>query len=162
VNTPMLSMRPAGSGDEQEIVRVIHAAFAEYEGRLVPPSGAHAETAETIAERLRHGALLAESGAAPIGCVFCREDGEDLYLSRLAVVPSWRRRGIARSLLEAACELGRARGLACATVGVRLQLPENIGFFVAMGFRPYDVGTHEGFRWPTFLRMRRRLEEEAR
>jgi GNAT superfamily N-acetyltransferase len=158
----MLSVRPAGSGDEQEILRVIHAAFAEYAGRLVPPSGAHAETAETIAERLRHGALLAASGSDPIACVFYRDDGDDLYLSRLAVLPSWRSCGIARNLLEAAYELGRVRALAGATVGVRLQLPENIGFFTAMGFRPYDVGTHEGFRSPTFLRMRRRLEEEGR
>jgi GNAT superfamily N-acetyltransferase len=154
-----VSVRTAGPGDEEELLRVVHAAFAEYEGALVPPSGAHRETAETIAGRLAHGALLAERDRAPVGCVFYEERGQELYLGRLAVIPAWRGRGVARELLESAFELGRSRGLVAATVGVRLQLPENIGFFAAMGFRPYDVGSHEGFSRPTFLRMRRELEE---
>lgn len=156
-----MSVRAAGRGDEKDLLRVVHAAFAEYEGALVPPSGAHAETAETIAGRLAKGALLAERDSEPVGCVFYEERERELYLGRLAVIPAWRGRGVARERLESAFELGRKRGLAAATVGVRLQLPENIGFFAAMGFLPYDVGSHEGFRRPTFLRMRRDLREEG-
>jgi GNAT superfamily N-acetyltransferase len=150
-------VRPARSGDKHALLALVHAAFAEYEGRLAPPSGAHAETADTIAERLELGALVADVDAAPVGCLFYRERERDLYIGRLAVLPDWRGRGIARLLLDAAEDLARDRGFGALTVGVRLQLPENIGFFAALGFRPFDIGTHDGFRHPTFLWMQRLL-----
>jgi GNAT superfamily N-acetyltransferase len=152
-----LRVRPAAPGDVPALLRLVHAAFAEHEGRLTPPSGAHRENATTIAERLEHGALLAEEGSEPLGCLFYRERGRELYVGRLAVLPSRRGLGVGRKLLETAFELGRERGLEAVIVGVRLQLPENIGFFTSIGFRPYDVGTHDGFSYPTFLWMRRLL-----
>jgi hypothetical protein len=39
--TSIARVRPGRSGDEHALLEVVHAAFAEYEGRLVPPSGAH-------------------------------------------------------------------------------------------------------------------------
>jgi len=155
--TSMARVRPARSGDEHALFEVVQAAFAEYEGRLVPPSGAHAETADTIAERLELGALVAEVDAEPVGCLFYRKREHDLYLGRLAVLPAWRGRGVARMLVDAAEDLARDRDLEALTVGVRLQLPQNIGFFASLGFRPYDVGTHDGFAHPTFLWMKRLL-----
>jgi GNAT superfamily N-acetyltransferase len=155
--TDAVHVRPARSGDEQSLLELVLAAFAEYEGRLAPPSGAHRETVATISERLEHGALVAEADTEAVGCLFYRDRGNDLYVGRLAVLPTWRGRRIGRELLAAAYELARARGLAKVTVGVRLQLPENIGFFASMGFRPFDVGTHDGFRHPTFLWMQRLL-----
>ena len=155
--TEGVHVRPARSGDERALLGLVHAAFAEYEGQLEPPSGAHTETAETIAERLQQGALVAEAGAEIVGCLFHRERANDLYVGRLAVLPAWRGRGIARVLLDAADGVARGRGLGGLMVGVRLQLPENIGFFTSVGFRPHDVGTHDGFRHPTFLWMQRLL-----
>jgi GNAT superfamily N-acetyltransferase len=152
-----LTVRSAGAADAEPLVQLVHAAFADYEGRLTPPSGAHAETAETIRERLEQGALVAEADAGPVGCLFYRDQGRDLYIGRLAVLPSWRGRGVGKMLMESAAELGRDRGVEALVVGVRLQLPENIGFFASLGFRPFDVGTHDGFRHPTFLWMRRPL-----
>jgi GNAT superfamily N-acetyltransferase len=150
-------VRTAGPADLPDLVGLVHEAFAEYAGRLEPPSGAHRETDSSLGERLAGGALVAVDGTAALGCVFHAEQGADLYLSRLAVLPSARGRGIGRRLVESAFDVGRSRGLAAATVGVRLQLPENIGFFAALGFEPYELGSHEGARHPTFLRLRRPL-----
>jgi GNAT superfamily N-acetyltransferase len=152
-----VTVRDAEPGDLPELVALVRAAFADYAGRLAPPSGAHAETEPSLAKRLEGGGLVAAGGGALLGCVFLAVQGRDLYLSRLAVLPAARGLGVARLLLERAFVIGRREGLVGATVGVRLALPENIGFFAALGFRPYDVGTHEGFRHPTFLRMRRSL-----
>ena len=160
MNVVTTTVRHARPGDEPELLRVVHAAFAEYEGRLVPPSGAHGETVETLAEKLAVGALVAEAANETIGCLFYRERGDDLYVGRLAVLPAWRGRGVGRALVEAAYDVGRGRNLAAAVVGVRLQLPENIGFFGSLGFRPFDLGTHEGVDQPTFLWLRRPLREE--
>ena len=152
-----VQVRAACSGDEQALLDVVHAAFAEYQGRLVPPSGAHRETVETLREKLEEGALVAESAGELVACLFYRERGDGLYVGRLAVLPDWRAHGIAGRLLESAYELAQARALHAVVVGVRLQLPENIGFFAAQGFRPFDVGTHDGFAHPTFLWMHRLL-----
>ena len=153
--TEAVRVRQARSSDEQALLELVHAAFAEYAGRLAPPSGAHVETVETLREKLEHGALVAEADGEVVGCLFYRDREDGLYVGRLAVAPSWRGRGIGRQLMDAASEVARTRGLDAVVVGVRLQLPENIGFFASLGFRPFDVGRHDGFRYPTFLWMHR-------
>ena len=50
----------AAGPDVAAILELLQAAFAEYEGFLDPPSGAHDETVDTVGRRLsRGGALMA-------------------------------------------------------------------------------------------------------
>jgi ribosomal protein S18 acetylase RimI-like enzyme len=89
--------------------------------------------------------------------VLWAEDDGALYLSRLAVHPEHRRRGIARALVDEAEREARRRGLARMTLGVRLVLEDNRRLFASCGFVETTLHHHEGFSEPTWVAMERRL-----
>jgi predicted GNAT family N-acyltransferase len=74
---------------------------------------------------------LAEEGAAvPIGCGRLLPDG---HIGRMAVLASWRGRGVGDALLRALIEAARARGHARAILNAQVQA---IPFYARHGFAP--------------------------
>jgi GNAT superfamily N-acetyltransferase len=144
--------------DVPAILAVIQAAYAEYAGTLEPPSGAHAETVESLAARIgRGGAALCRVGADPAGCLLFERRDDALYVGRVAVVPGQRGRGIGRLLMAFAERAALDGGLARVTLGVRLQLPQNTTFYTKLGYTISGYGTHTGFTQPTYMTMEKRL-----
>lgn len=153
-----ITLRLAGRGDAADIVSVIHRAFGQYEGSLTPPSGALHETAATVVARLdAEQCILACDGPTPVGCVFYKRVGEQLYFGRLAVLPERRGRGVAQRLVAEVEAAGRADGLAAVTLGVRIALPRNVSMFAALGYREIGREAHPGFSEPTSITMEKRL-----
>jgi predicted N-acetyltransferase YhbS len=149
-----ITFRLARVEDALAIVAVIHRAFAQYEGVLVPRSGAMSETAETVTARLAdESCLLALAAATPVGCVFYKEAGNSLYFGRLAVLPERRSEGIARLLVAGVEAAARAAGAEAVTLGVRVALPANFAFFTSLGYREIARTAHEGFSEPTSITM---------
>jgi len=69
--TIALEVRAAHAGDVMALHLLLSSAFAEYEGKLDPPSGAHDETPDSIARKLAEGgAFICDECDAPTGCVF--------------------------------------------------------------------------------------------
>ena len=158
----IVPVRAATAEDAAAVLATVHAAFAEHRGRLVPETGALRETLDTVAARIRRGdVLVAGAGPQLPACAFVAEHEGDFYLGRLSVRPEQRGEGLARALVEAALALGRERGFSHVVVGVRLALPANLGFFGSLGFRPHELGYHDGAREPTFLWLRRPLEDAS-
>jgi predicted N-acetyltransferase YhbS len=152
------SFRLARPEDAPAIVSVIHRAFAQYDGILVPQSGAMHETAATVAARLAdESCLVALEGAVPVGCVFYKPIAEALYFGRLAVLPERRGRGLARRLIAEVEAAAQAAGAAAVTLGVRIALPDNVALFGALGYREVGREAHAGFSEPTSLNMEKRL-----
>ncbi|HSS87027.1 MAG TPA: hypothetical protein VLL30_25050, partial [Reyranella sp.] len=58
----MVVVRAAIVSDAKDVAATIAAAFEQYRGKLVPESGAFAETADNIATQLQNGsgAIVAE------------------------------------------------------------------------------------------------------
>lgn len=86
----------------------------------------------------------------PVGYAILRVTGELGEVQRLGVVPGWRRRGIARTLVERLIEEARRRGcrevlleVATSNAGA-IALYEGVGF-VSIGRRPgyYAGGTED-------------------
>ena len=150
-------VRAAVAGDAATLAAIIASAFEQYRGRLVPESGAFRETADTIFRELEDGggAIIAEQYGEPLGCVMTRTVGRDLYLGRLAVVPSARGRGIARRLVCAVEADAARRGLAGVQLGVRIALTGNQRFFAALGYVETSRQAHAGFDQPTSITMRK-------
>src|SRR5439155_3329619 len=147
-----LLLREATEADVPAIVAVVHTAFAEYRGRLDPPSSAHEESAAVIRQKLaRAWVLLAQAGKMVIGCVFCELRGDHLYLSRLAVLPEYRGRGVGGRLLKAA--EAWALELACPRVqlGVRLALAPLRAYYERRGYQPVEYCRHPGYPEPTYV-----------
>ncbi len=122
--------------DAAEVVHgLTQAAFAAY-GVLVPPSGALAETVESVrADLAAYGGMLATAGGEPAGCLrFSRRDGA-LFVRRVAVDPGRQRDGIGRALMAAAEEYARDRGEPEVRLGVRAVLDGNRAFYARLGYQ---------------------------
>ncbi len=153
-----IAIRLARVEDAPAIVSVIHRAFAQYDGVLMPQSGAARETADTVAARLGdESCLLALVGSTLVGCVFYKPIGEAIYFGRLAVLPNRRGQGLARHLIAAVEAAARAAGAATVTLGVRIALPANVTMFAALGYREIGREAHPGFTEPTSITMEKRL-----
>ncbi len=86
--------------DTPLLFSVILRAYAEFWGKLTPRSGTFAETAESIAAKVQKGgAVKALVGEEIVGTVIYEPRPEFMYFGRLAVLPTWRSRGIARGLI---------------------------------------------------------------
>ena len=154
-----ITLREAQRSEAPAILRILHAAFAEYEGVLDPPSGAHDETVDTVTQWLTRGsAVIAEVDEQPVGFAFYeRRDGERVYFGRLSVLPEFRSQGIAQQLLEYVEQHARDRGAASVTLGVRLQLPHLVARYERLGYRITKYMTHPGYKEPTYLFMAKDL-----
>jgi ribosomal protein S18 acetylase RimI-like enzyme len=155
---PTIELRRAQLADAALVLRLIHEGFASLKGRIVPESGAFAETVESVGRALAQGGALASIGGAPAGCVLFRREADALYLGRLAVLPEFRRRGVAAALVQFVETQARRQGLARLTLGVRLALADNRRLFGALGFVETALLAHDGHAEPTQARMEKRLD----
>jgi len=158
-NTGRISLREVDVSDAPTLLRLMHQAFAEYEGVLDPPSGAHCETAETVRAHFRHGgAVAAEVDDVPAGFAFYRPVDDVLYFGRLSVLPVFRNRGIGGHLLEYVERHARDTGAAGVRLGVRLQLTHLVARYERLGYHITTYMTHPGYTEPTYVFMEKRFE----
>lgn len=157
--TNNIRLAVAGPSDAARLLSLVEGAFREYDGRLLPPSGAHRETTESLCRRLSTGtATVAVVDDADAGCVFseAHDDGY-LYFSRLSVLPQFRNRGVARALIDHVESHARSNGAAGVRLGVRLQLEHLIVRYERLGYRITKVLTHDGYAEPTYVLMEKSL-----
>lgn len=154
-----LRLVPATVQDAALLCDLIHEAFEGYRDVLIPPSGAHKETPETIAGKLTHGGgYLAYVQDTVAGGVLYEPRESGMYVGRLAVLTPYRGAGIGRKLVEAVELRARALGLPAMELGVRVSLTGNQAFFQSLGFRIRSAEAHPGFSQPTFYMMEKRLD----
>lgn len=151
-------LREAVDRDAPALVRLMHAAFAEYLGRLDPPSAAHTESIESVRKRLNEGsAVLALVNDQPAGFAFYQPQDTHLYFSRLSVVPEWRRQGVGRALIDYVEAQARQRGFQGVRLGVRVQLPELQARYERLGYQVTRRVAHEGHAEPTYVLMEKNV-----
>ena len=153
-----ISLRQASDADVPTIAGLIHAAFKEYAGALDPPSGAHKESVENLREKLTsERAVLALLGDLAVGCVFYTDEGDQMYFGRLAVLPTYRNRGIAAALIAYVEQRARELGLPRVQLGVRVALPHLRARYERLGYRVIEERRHAGYVEPTYLVMEKLL-----
>ena len=156
-----IRLEKAGFADAPRLLALVVAAFHEYDGYVLPPSGAHRETTESICRRLAAGtATVAVIDGVDAGCIFsaAHEDGY-VYFSRLSVLPHFRNRGVARVLIEDVESLARANGAPGVRLGVRLQLEHLIVRYERLGYRITKLLTHDGYDEATYVYMEKVLDQ---
>lgn len=155
-------VREAQSDDAGPLYDILVRAFREYEGRLDPPSGVHAETLASVRTKVTEGgALVCEAGGEVAGCVFYAPKAGYLYVGRLAVVPEYRRRGIGDLLLRAAERRAAELGLSHVRLGVRLALGTLRAYYEARGYVPIAFRSHAGYTEATYVEMEKALGHYA-
>lgn len=153
-----ITIRFASAEDAALLCALIHAAFEEYRALLLPPSGAHAETTQSIAAKLTQGgAFIAERGDETAGCVIYAVHEDYVYLGRLAVLPAHRHHGLGARLVAEVETAARAAGKSGVQLGVRAQLPRNLAFFQALGYHLLREERHAGYAQPTIYILRKEL-----
>lgn len=136
--------------------REIHAFAQAIFGALDidPPSGVLKETEADFAARLRDEiCFIVEADGSLVASMFCTIDGDALYIGRLAVAPSFRRRGLANALMKTAKAEARRVGAKRVTLGCRIALASNVALFRRHGFAIVGHETHAGFSAPTSYDM---------
>ena len=152
--TNPLTLAEAGADDLPALVTLLHVAYAEFLGKIDPPSGAHSETIATLGEKLRTArAIKAQLGVDLVGCIFLEFQPTHLYFSRLAVLPAYRQMGIGRQLVAYAETEARRYNLPCVTLNVRLSIPANMAYYTTLGYQVIGYGSHTGYNEPTFAHM---------
>lgn len=131
-----ITIRRAQAADAPVVLWLTRAAFAEHWGRILPPSGAHTETLARVCADVSAGAAVAEAGGCPVGSARFAPEGEDvMYLGRLAVLPGWRNRGVARRLMTYVEAEARRQGLRAVRLGTRAALRQNWLLYQRVGYR---------------------------
>jgi GNAT superfamily N-acetyltransferase len=158
-----LILSEATDADIPALLAVLMAAFEEYRGRLDPPSGAHDETEERLRATLRGAhAIVARVGDEPVGCVFYAPMGYYVDLFRLAVLPSHRRRGLGRALIEYVEGRALRLGIPSVQLGVRTALPANRAYYERLGYRFLTARAHAGYAEPTYVILEKSLNERVK
>jgi ribosomal protein S18 acetylase RimI-like enzyme len=154
------TLQDATLDDAALVTSLIHQGFEQYRNTLYPPSGAHNETVDTIGDKMKKGgAILARCDDEWAGCVLYYPDAEKglMYLGRLAILPQFRRRGIARALSLAVEDKTREAGLPGLWLGVRVALEGNQQLFESLGYTVASSEKHPGVDYVTFYTMQKIL-----
>jgi ribosomal protein S18 acetylase RimI-like enzyme len=118
-------------------------AFIEYKDVLEPPTGVLSETLAEVQQSIaEHGAAVAWIGETAVGSARFEVNPDHFYVGRLAVLPAYRRLGVAAALMEIAEIRARELGLPAIQVEVRSALPRNITFFKRLGFVHLETKPH--------------------
>ena len=151
-------LREATPEDIPTLLRLVHTGFAEYRGRLDPPSGAETETADSLSKALRLGsAAVACLDTEIVGCVFYSPEEEHLYIGRLAVLPAFRRFGIGETLMRYAEKRAQTLGFRRVQIGVRIALPHLHAYYERLGYNRVRDEAHPGYAKPTFIVMEKEI-----
>jgi predicted N-acetyltransferase YhbS len=151
-------LREASSADLPTLVALVHAAFAEYHGRLDPPSGAETETEDTLRRALeRGGAALACLDHEAIGCVFYHREDDHVSFGRLSVAPSFRGHRVGEALTAYVEQQAHAMGVARVQLGFRLGLPYLQTYYERLGYHVIRRESHPGYTAPTYAVMEKSL-----
>jgi GNAT superfamily N-acetyltransferase len=158
----MIEIVRIGSGFDRwdELLALIHSAFASMDGVIDPPSSAKGLTPALLAEKARTEiAFLAVEDAQLRGCIFCRPELPDcLYIGKLAVHPDAQDKGLGRRFLAEAEAAAQERGCSRLRLETRIELTGNHAMFARWGFVKTAEKSHPGYERVTFIEMVRTLD----
>lgn len=127
MGTPQLRIRPLTRADLDRVVEIEHAVFSapwsrgSFEGEL-----AARESALWVAER----------GGVVVAYLISWIVAAELHIGNIAVAPAYQHEGIGRELLEFSLGDAAPRGVAYATLEVRMSNDRAIRLYEGFGFRP--------------------------
>ena len=130
----LLELRPAAELDDEALAELFTAA---YEGYLVPFSvDVPALRSLTEAYDLdRDASRIAVRGAERVGLANLGLRGPEAWIGGVGVVPTERRRGTGRALMDAVHEAARSRGVERVWLEVIVENTRAIALYARLGYR---------------------------
>lgn len=159
--TSMQLIQPQPSYDWLAILTLIQNSFAYMHDVVDPPSSMHRLTTEGLIAHARDvGEVWVFDEDGPRACMVLTPKADALYLGKVAIAPAYRRRGLARMLVDKAGERALALGYSALELQVRIELIDNHRAFAAMGFVKTGETAHEGYDRSTSITMRKSLSAD--
>jgi len=147
---------PPDFSEWSTLLALLHSSYAYMESRISPPSSLLRMDVEQFKEKARQESLiLAVENGHILGCAFAALRDDCVYVGKLAVDATARRRGVARRIMQAAATIARANAKPYLELQTRIELLENQQTFAALGFFKVAETAHPGFDRPTSITMRR-------
>jgi ribosomal protein S18 acetylase RimI-like enzyme len=142
---PTMTLRIELATPEQAhlVHQAMRDAYAEYDGTLIPPSGALRETIADVQQAMtKGGALLAWDDGEVVGSARFETYPDYLYIGRVGVTPAYRGKGVGSALMRRIEEIARERGFRQIQLIVRMSLPENLDFYRHLGYEVTKTEPH--------------------
>lgn len=134
---------PARIEDAELVYRVMREAYREYDGAVEPSMSGTGESVAQVADAMkRGGAVLAWDGATPVGSARYRLSSNFVRIKRVSVLPLWRGRGIATSMLGHIERLAVSQGRPEARLTVRMSLSQNVTLYQRAGYQLVKLKAH--------------------
>lgn len=147
-----VELSPGGFDDWEAVHALLVTSYAYMDGQIDPPSSLTKMNAENLREMARSDAFVVARGSNRIvGFGFGSTRGKALYLSKLAVHPDARNRGVLRRIVCRFADLAIAKSLTALTLQTRVELETNHFIFNALGFTKSGETRHRGFDRVTSL-----------
>jgi GNAT superfamily N-acetyltransferase len=138
-----LEIRQARSEDAVGVHRVVQEAFGEYRQAVPVSMSALDETPEDVRREVSSGnVVVAIDGTEVVGTVRYEVKPEVLYVGRLAVLPSYQRRGVGAALMEYVEKLAPTLGRTRIELATRQSLPDNVLFYERLGYTVTERVAH--------------------
>lgn len=112
-----------------------------WEGAKLPHKPAGRDKKETISHEIRRANavfLVAEIEGALIGSAFGTHDGRKGWINRVAVLPKWRRRGIAAYMVSEVERRLRGMGIEIIACLIEDWNKESMKFFEKIGYKRHN------------------------
>lgn len=123
---------PAEQADLDRIMEIEHLCFSSPWSRQVFVEEMGHTYSKIMVARQGHGVPI----AAFINYWIVHDE---VHVLNVATHPGWRRRGLARLLMNHATDSGLARGARLVTLEVRRSNVAAIAMYTALGYRPVDI-----------------------
>jgi ribosomal protein S18 acetylase RimI-like enzyme len=138
-----LVVRLAAPSEAALVHAIMLAAYAEYRGALPVDSSAHAETVDDVMDGMRKGgAILAFEGSQAIGSARFEPEAQSLYVRRVSVLSSHRRRGVASAIMRSMEAIAVESGRRAIRLEVRDSLPTNVSLYRSLGYEVASTKPH--------------------
>jgi GNAT superfamily N-acetyltransferase len=157
-----IEVSPAQFSDWPALLNLLRSSYAYMAPRINPPSSLLCMGVAEFQEKARQeNLILALESSRILGCAFASVREDCVYVGKLAVDESARRRGVARKIMGAAEAIALHHGKAYLEFETRIELLENHATFAALGFIKVAENAHPGFSRPTSITMRKPVALES-
>jgi phosphinothricin acetyltransferase len=138
-----LQIETASLAEANLVHHVTQEAFREFRGVLNPPNGSDIETVDDVGQQMISGGALIGlvSGSAAAALRITINPGH-LYIGRVGVVPQHRRKGIGAAMIATAEQIAIKLLLPEVRLGTREKLPDNVAFYIRLGYTVDRVVPH--------------------
>jgi GNAT superfamily N-acetyltransferase len=155
-----ISVSPEDFNAWSDLMALLHGAFAYMASRIDPPSSLTRMGVDDLRGKAQEENLIvAFEGTELVGCAFAALRDDCVYVGKIAVAESARRKGIAREMMATAVGVAHRNRRPFLELQTRVELVENQQTFAALGFEKAAETAHPGYDGPTSVTMRKRVGE---